>query len=100
MEKNSDGYEALYNFLKDYGVPDSMIYDGAQEQVGTGTKSQAKLRKYGIHGHTSERVSSNQNPAEGVIRELHKNGTEKCLEHTVQDNYIATDTHTFPISCN
>ena len=47
-----------------------MIYDGAQEQVGPGTKLQANLRKYGIHGHTSERERSNQNPEEGVIREL------------------------------
>ena len=69
---NSDGHEALGNFVKDYGALDSMIYDGAQEQVGPGTKFQAKLRKYGIHGHTSEREHSNQNTAEGVIRELHK----------------------------
>ena len=53
-------------------APDSMIYYGAQEQVGPGTKFQASLRKYGIHGHTSERERSNQNPAEGVIRELRK----------------------------
>ena len=54
----------------EYGTPYSMIYDGAQEQVGPSTKFQANLRKYGIHGHTSERERSNQNPAEGVIREL------------------------------
>ena len=47
-----------------------MIYDGAQEQVVPGKKIQANLGKYGIHGHTSERGRSNQNPAEGVIREL------------------------------
>ena len=72
MEKKLNCHEALDKFLKDYGAPDSMIYDGAQEQVGPGTKFQANLRKYGIHGHTSERERSNQNPAEGVIWELHK----------------------------
>ena len=68
MENKSDCHEALDKFVKDYGAPESMIYDGAQEQIGPGTKFQANLRKYGIHGHTSERERSNQNPEEGVIR--------------------------------
>ena len=72
MEKELDCHEALGNFVKDYGAPESMIYDGAREQIGPGTKFQANLRKYGIHGHTSEREHFNQNPAEGVILELQK----------------------------
>ena len=67
MEKKSDFREGLEIFVKDYGTPDSMINDGAQEQLGPGTKLQANLRKYGIHGHTSKRGRSNQNRAEGVI---------------------------------
>ena len=38
-------HEALENFVKDYGAPDSMIYNGAQEKVGPGTKFQDNLRK-------------------------------------------------------
>ena len=72
MKNNSESHKSLEKFVKDYGALDSMIYDGAQEQVGPGTKFQANLRKYGIHGHTSERERSNQNPAEGVIWELCK----------------------------
>ena len=53
MGKNSDWHEALDKFVRDYSAPDSMIYNGAQEQVRPGTKSQANFRKYGIHGHTS-----------------------------------------------
>ena len=68
MGKKSDCHESLEKFVKDYGAPDSMIYNGAQEQVKPGTKFQSNLRKYSIHGHTSERERSNQNPAEGVIR--------------------------------
>ena len=67
MEKKSDCHEAIEIFVKDYGTPDSMINYGAQEQVGPGTKLQANLRKYDIHGHTSKRGCSNQNRAEGVI---------------------------------
>ena len=62
MENKSDCREELNNFLKDYGSPYSMIYYGTQEQVGPGTKFQDNLRKYVIHGHTSERERSNQKP--------------------------------------
>ena len=31
MEKKSDWHKALEKCVKDYGVPDSMLYDGAQE---------------------------------------------------------------------
>ena len=67
-----DCYEALEMQLEDYGAPELMIYNGAQEQVGPGTKFQFNFRKYGIHGHVSEMECSNQNPAEGVIQELCK----------------------------
>ena len=36
MGKKSDCHESLEKFVKDYGAPDSMIYNGAQEQVGLG----------------------------------------------------------------
>ena len=68
MGNKSDCHKALDKFVKDYGVPDSMIYNVAQEQVRPGTKFQSNLRKYGIHGHTLERELPNQKPAEGVIR--------------------------------
>ena len=72
MENKSDYHEALDKFVKDYVALDSMIYDGTQEQFGTGTKFQFNLRRYGIHEHTSEMERSNQNPTERVIRELRK----------------------------
>ena len=72
MWKKSDCHEAMDKFVKDYGVPESMIYNGVQGKVRPGTKFQANLRKYGIHGHKWERERSNQNPAEGIIWELRK----------------------------
>ena len=45
IEKNLGWHEALDKFVNYYGMPESMIYDGAQEQDGQGTKFQAKLRK-------------------------------------------------------
>ena len=72
IEKKSDCHEALDTFVKQYGAPDSMIYDGAPEQVGPHTKFQHNMRKYDIDGHTAETKRSEQNPVEGVIRELRK----------------------------
>ena len=72
IEKKSDCHEALDRFIKEYGAPETLVYDGAKEQAGPKTEFQAKIRKYGIKGHTSERERSNQNPVEGVIRELRK----------------------------
>ena len=53
-------------------VPDNMRYDGSKEQCGKHTKFQGTIKKYGIHSRISEPHRSNQNPAEGVIRELRK----------------------------
>ena len=71
-EKRSDCHEALDRFVRNYGASDVMQYDGALEQVGPHTKFQANMRKYNIKGHTNETKISNQNPVEGVIRELRK----------------------------
>ena len=34
IKRNKDVYKVLDKFLKEYGAPDKMIYDGAGEQVG------------------------------------------------------------------
>ena len=99
MDKNSDCHEALDKFVKDYCVPDSMIYFGKQEHVGQGTKFQYNLRKYGIHGNTSERESSNKTQQKALFGNCTKNDIKKCLEHTIRDDYGATETHTLTRLC-
>ena len=51
IQKKSDFHEALYRFIKDYGAPETLIYDGAKEQVGPRTEFQSRIIKYGINGH-------------------------------------------------
>ena len=63
MEKKLDCHEALDKFVKDYVAPDSMIYNGTQEQVGPGTTFQFNLRKYVIHGHTAQKEKFQQKPS-------------------------------------
>jgi hypothetical protein len=72
IEKKGDAYEPIDWFVQDYGAPETLISDGAPEQVGRNSKFQAKLRKHGIKHKTSETERSNQNPAEGTIREVRK----------------------------
>ena len=79
IEKRSDCHEALDRFVRDYGASDVMQYDGAPEQVESHTKFQANMRKYDIKGHTTETKISNQNPVEGVIRELRKKWYRKMF---------------------
>ena len=66
----SHAHEPLDVFVREYGAMDLLISDGAPEQVGKHSKFQATLRKYNITHKTSERERPNQNPAEGVIREI------------------------------
>ena len=40
--------------VKEYGAPDKMTYDGAQEQIGKKTEFQRVMRKYEIKGHVTE----------------------------------------------
>jgi hypothetical protein len=71
-ERKGDAYEPVDWFVQDYGAPETLISDGANEQVGRNSKFQAKLRKHGIRHKTAEKERSNQNPAEGTIREVRK----------------------------
>ena len=71
VQKSGCG-DTLDKFVRDYGVPDLLIYDGSKEQSKSGTSFQKNVRKYGIRTKMSEPHRPNQNPAEGVIRELRK----------------------------
>ena len=72
ISKKSEAGDALNSFVRDYGVPRVLRYDGSKEQALPGTKFQKTIRKYDIRGKCGEPYRPNQNPAEGVIRELRK----------------------------
>ena len=59
-------------FVREYGAPEKLIYDGGGEQVGRKTEFQRLVRKYDIKGHVAEANQSNQNPVDGCIRELRR----------------------------
>jgi hypothetical protein len=72
IEKKGDAYEPIDWFIQDYGAPETLLSNGAPEQVDRNSKFQAKLHNYGIKHKTTETERLNQNPAEGTIREVHK----------------------------
>ena len=67
--KNKSDYRlGLDKFVKEYGAPDKMTYNGAQEKIGRKTEFQRVMRKYEIKGHVTETNWTNQNAVEGFIR--------------------------------
>ena len=72
IKRRKDSSEGLDKFVKSYGAPDKMLYDGAGEQVGRKTEFQRLMRKYEIKGHAAEPNQSNQTPVEVCIRELRR----------------------------
>ena len=72
IAKKSDCNDALKQFIREYGAPDSMITDGSKEQALKGSKFQATLRKNNVIGIVTQTYRPNQNPCETVIRELRK----------------------------
>jgi hypothetical protein len=72
MAKKASAGQALKEFISDFGVPDKMTIDGSKEQNKSGTDFVKECRKHDIQTTTTEPERSNQNPAEGVIREIRK----------------------------
>ena len=99
MEKKSDCHEALDKFVKDYGPLDSMIYDGKNrlDQAQNSKPNLENTASMGIHQKWKFPTKTQQ---KALFGNCAKNGIEKCVEHTVQENYGATDTHTLPRLCN
>ena len=72
MEHKSESGEALNEFIDKWGIPTFLTVDGAKETTEKGTEFMKTVRKFRIKHHVSEPYQPNQNPAEGVIRELRR----------------------------
>ena len=72
LEKKRQAGEALKSFCREYGVPEHLTFDGSKEQNGRNTESMRQIRQNDIDHQRIEPEFHNQNPCEGVIRELRK----------------------------
>ena len=72
MDSKSKCGDALKIFCREFGIPKSLTFDGSKEQCGKNTTFVKQIRKNEIIFHIIEPELHNQNPAEGVIRELRR----------------------------
>ena len=72
MDSKSKAGDVLRVFYMEFGVPYNLTFDGSKEQTSKNTEFMKQVRKHNIKYHISEPDMHNQNPAEGVIREIRK----------------------------
>jgi hypothetical protein len=72
MDSKGKAGDAFKEFCNEFGVPDKLTFDGSKEQTKGGTTFMKEIRKHNVDYHIIEPERPNQNPAEGVIRELRK----------------------------
>lgn len=64
--------DTLTQFLRDFGAPEHLTFDGAAVQTGPKTRFMQATRKYEIKYHVSGPWRPNENPAEQAIHEVKK----------------------------
>ena len=72
MDSKKKAGDALRLFCQEFGVPEKLQFDGSKEQTAKGTTFMKQIRRHDIDYHISEADLHNQNPVEGVIRELRR----------------------------
>ena len=72
MDQKKGAGQALKTFCREFGVPERLVFDGSKEQTKKGTKFMKQIHKHNIDYHISEPEQHNENPVEGVIRELRR----------------------------
>ena len=72
MKSKALAGDAPKEFITDYGVPDTIIMDGAGEQTGKQSIFMEQVRKHHIDYHVTEPERYNQSRVEGVIHEIRK----------------------------
>ena len=70
MDSKKKAGDALRLFCQEFGIPEDLTFDGSKEQNMKGTSFMHQVRTHNINYHVSEPGHHNQNPVEGVIREL------------------------------
>ena len=70
MDTKRKAGDALRTFCQEFGVPDKLTFDGSKEQGHRMPKFIKQIRKSNIDFHVIEPDHHNQNPCEGVIRDV------------------------------
>jgi len=77
MASKLEAGDALSKFVQDVGIPEVVIVDGAQEQVGKNTEFNRTCKYYKIQQRQTEPYTPRQNRAESAIGEVKKRWRNK-----------------------
>jgi hypothetical protein len=83
LRSKSEAGEALICFTQEVGVPRTLVFDGAKEQVGPNTEFMRCVRKNHIDWRSTEPYSPWQNRAENMIREVRKDWRRARIKRNV-----------------
>ena len=72
MDSKGKAVNALQLFCQEFGAPEKLTIDGLKEITEKNTEFMRQMRTHNIDYHISEPHLHNQNPVEGVIRELRR----------------------------
>ena len=87
MDSKGKAGNALRLFCQEFGVPETLTFDGSQEQNGKNTQFMKQIRSHNIDFHVSEPNLHNQNPVEGVIRELRRKWYRIMIRRRVPNEF-------------
>jgi len=83
MTSKSQAGDALHHFISDIGIPDVVVVDNAQEQIGPKSEFSKVCRQYKVKQRQTEPYTPRQNRAELGIRELKKKWRLKMQQQGV-----------------
>ena len=87
MDSKKQAGEALRLFCQEFGVPEHLTFDGSKEQTGRKTPFMKQIRRHDIDYHVSEADLHNQNPVEGVIREIRRKWYRTMIRKRVPQEF-------------
>ena len=87
MDSKKKAGNALRLFCQEFGVPERLTFDGSKEQTKKGTEFMKQIRTHDIDYHISEPGMHNQNPVEGVIREIRRKWYRIMIRNKVPQEF-------------
>jgi hypothetical protein len=87
MDSKGKAGDALRLFCQEFGVPEKLTFDGSKEQTEKNTQFMKQIRTHNIDYHISEPNLHNQNPVEGVIRELRRKWYRVMIRKRVPNEF-------------
>ena len=83
MDTKPKAGDALRTFFQEFGVPDKLTFDVSKDQGQRKTEFIKQIRKNDIDFHVIEPDRHNQNPCEGVIREVRRKWFRTMIRNRV-----------------